>query len=37
LLESLINRIAQQEIVELITNGIEKEGSTCKAFYKVNK
>lgn len=35
LLESLINRIAQKDLVELITTGIEKEGSTCKAFYRV--
>ena len=35
LLEGLINRIAQQEMVKLITNGIEKEGSTCKAYYQV--
>jgi hypothetical protein len=35
LLESLINRIAQKEMVELITNGIEKEGSTCKAYYQI--
>jgi hypothetical protein len=35
LLESLINKIAQQEIVELITPGIEKDGGTCKANYRV--
>lgn len=34
LLESLINKIAQKDIIKLITEGIEKEGSTCKAFYK---
>ena len=33
LLESLINRIAQKDIIKLITEGIEKDGSTCKAFY----
>jgi hypothetical protein len=36
LLENLLNKIAQQEIVELISNGIEKDGETCKAFYKVH-
>lgn len=35
LLESLLNKIAQKDIVELITTGIEKDGPTCKAFYKV--
>ena len=34
LLENLLNKIAQRDIVELITNGIEKDGGTCKAFYK---
>jgi hypothetical protein len=35
LLESLLNSIAQKDVVELITNGIEKEGTTCKAYYKL--
>jgi len=35
LLESLINMIAQKDMLELITTGIEKEGSTCKAYFKV--
>ncbi len=35
LLEALINMIAQKEMLELITSGIEKEGSTCKAYFKV--
>ncbi len=35
LLESLINMIAQKDMLELITAGIEKEGSTCKAYFKV--
>ena len=35
LLENLLNKIAQKEILELITTGIEKEGGTCKAFYRV--
>jgi len=37
LLEALINKIAQKELVELITAGIEKEGSTCKAYFMVLK
>jgi hypothetical protein len=36
LLESLINRIAQKDILELTTAGIEKEGQTCKAYFKVH-
>lgn len=35
LLESLINRIAEKDMVKVITTGIEKEGSTCKAYYQV--
>jgi hypothetical protein len=35
LLEALINLIAQKDMLELITTGIEKEGSTCKANFKV--
>lgn len=35
LLEALINMIAQKDLLELITSGIEKEGSTCKAYFKV--
>ena len=35
LLESLLNKIAQKEILELITTGIEKDGGTCKAYYRV--
>ncbi len=35
LLESLINRIAEKDFLELITTGIEKEGPTCKAYFKV--
>lgn len=35
LLEALINMIAQKDMLELITTGIEKEGSTCKAYFKV--
>ena len=35
LLESLINKIAQKDLLKLITTGIEKEGPTCKAYFKV--
>jgi len=35
LLEALINKIAQKDMLELITAGIEKEGPTCKAYFKV--
>jgi hypothetical protein len=34
-LESLVNKIAGKETIKLITNGIEKEGTTCKALYEV--
>jgi hypothetical protein len=36
LLESLLNKIAQKDVVKLLTNGIEKEGGTCKAYFKVS-
>jgi hypothetical protein len=35
LLEGLINNMAQKDMVKLITNGIEKEDSTCKAYYQI--
>ena len=35
LLVALINMIAQKDMLELITTGIEKERSTCKAYIKV--
>ena len=35
LVENLGNRIAQDDLLDLITTGIEKEGPTCRAFYKV--
>ncbi len=35
LLESLLNLIAQGEIINLITHGIEIDGETCKAYYQV--
>lgn len=34
-IESLINKIAGKEILDLVTNGIEKEGTTCKAYYQI--
>jgi hypothetical protein len=35
LIENLINKIAQKEILELLTAGIEKEGGICKAHFRV--
>lgn len=35
--ESLVNRIAQDDMIKLITSGIEKEGTTCKAYYQILK
>jgi hypothetical protein len=35
LVESLVNRIAQKDLLKLVTSGIEKDGPTCKAYYKV--
>jgi hypothetical protein len=37
LVESLVNRIAQDDLVKLMTSGIEKEGTTCKAYYQILK
>jgi hypothetical protein len=37
LVESLVNKIAQQELLKLVTSGIEKEGTTCKAYYNIPK
>ena len=34
-LEGLVNKIAGEELITLVTSGIEKEGQTCKAFYQV--
>jgi hypothetical protein len=34
-LEGLVNNIADEELITLVTAGIEKEGTTCKAFYQV--
>ena len=35
LVESLVNKIAQKDLLELVTDGIEKEGVICKAYYKI--
>lgn len=35
LVESLVNRIAGQEMLDLVTTGIEKDGSSCRAYFKV--
>lgn len=35
LVEGLVNRIAQKDILELVTSGIEKDGPTCKAYFKI--
>ncbi len=35
LVVSLVNKIAQHDMLELVTPGIEKDGSTCKAYFKV--
>jgi hypothetical protein len=36
LVENLVNQIAQQDLLELTTKGIEKEGTTCKAYFKIS-
>ena len=35
LVESMVNKIAQKDLLELVTSGIEKEGPTCKAYFKI--
>jgi hypothetical protein len=35
LVESLVNKIAGKEMLDLVTTGIEKEGPSCRAFFKV--
>jgi hypothetical protein len=35
LVESLVNQIAQKDMLELITTGIEKDGPTRKAYFKI--
>ena len=37
LLENLINQIAKDDLVTLITEGIEKDGATCKARYQITQ
>jgi hypothetical protein len=37
LIESLINMIAEEELLKLTTTGIEKEGTTCKAYFDIIK
>ena len=35
LVVSLVNKIAQQELLELVTTGIEKDGPSCRAYFNV--
>ena len=37
LVEALVNKIAQEDMLKLVTSGIEKEGTTCKAYYDILK
>jgi hypothetical protein len=37
LVEGLVNKIAQEDMLKLVTSGIEKEGTTCKAYYDILK
>ena len=34
-IQSLVNMIAGKETIKLITKGVEKEGTTCKAVYEL--
>ena len=34
-IERLVNKIAGTELIDLMTAGIEKEGTTCKAYFQV--
>ena len=34
-IESLVNKLVGMETIKLITNGIEKEDTTCKALYEL--
>ena len=34
-IESLVNKIAGTELIDLVTPGIEKEGTTCKAYFQI--
>jgi hypothetical protein len=35
LVGSLVNQIAQKELLELVTAGIEKDGPSCKAYFNI--
>lgn len=35
LVVNLVNRIAQEELLELVTTGIEKDGPLCRAYFRV--
>jgi len=35
LVESLVNKIAGKEMLDLVTAGIEKEGPSCRAYFKM--
>jgi hypothetical protein len=35
-IESLVNRITREETLDLVTPGIEKEGTTCKAVFQLS-
>lgn len=35
LVESLVNKIAAKDMLKLVTSGIEKEGTTCLAYYDI--
>lgn len=35
LVERLVNKIAREDLLKLVTAGIEKEGTTCKAYYDI--
>lgn len=37
LVENLVNKIAQEDMLKLVTSGIEKEGTTCKAYFDILK
>ena len=35
LVVNLVNKIAQQDLLELVTAGIEKDGPSCRAYFNV--
>lgn len=35
LVEGLVNKIAGVDLLDLVTTGIEKEGTTCRAYYQL--